>query len=121
MGERVLIRMGFAASTLGSGSTPTSATRHFAFPSLTALREEMLGEGTEYLGIYGAEVEVDGTVEADTTVLCFPFAEQAGEGKELEAAFPVGVALLVQPLRESAVEVGVDQTLQQVIVLDRNL
>jgi len=63
---------------------------------------------------------VGGTVEPDATVPHLPFPEQAGEGEELEAARSVGVTLFMQPFGERAVEVGVDQTLQQVVVLDRN-
>jgi hypothetical protein len=98
--------------------------RHAAFRAAEpdgGFREEMLGEGTEYFGIHGAELEVGGTVEPHSPVLRLALTEQAGEGEELETALPVGVTLLVQPLRERAVEVGVNQPLQQVIVLDRNL
>jgi hypothetical protein len=65
------------------------------------------------------EEEKLGAQKPDASVLGLAFAEQAGEGKELEVALPVGVSFLMQPLGERVVEVGVDQTLQQVVVLNR--
>ncbi len=59
------------------------------------LRKEVFGKGTEHLSIECSEVEVDRAIELDVTVACFSFAEETGESEELEAAFPVGVSLLM--------------------------
>jgi hypothetical protein len=51
---------------------------------------------------------VSRVVEPDATILGLALAEQAAEGEELETAFSVGVAFLMQPTRERPIEVGVD-------------
>ena len=78
----------------------------------------MLSKRAEYVRIHRAEVEVNGSGEPDTAVLGLTLTEETREGEELEVALSVGVSFLMQPLRECMVKVGVDQTLQQVIVLD---
>jgi hypothetical protein len=81
----------------------------------------VFGEGAEHFGVERAEIEMDGTIEPDAAVLRHAFAEETGEGEKLESALSVSVAFFVQPLREGAVQVVVDESLQQVVVLNRDL
>jgi hypothetical protein len=86
---------GLSAFISGSGSTPTSATRHSELPSLTAGFVSKCSAKEPSTGVHRAEVEVDRAIEPDVAVPRLPFAKETGEGEELEAALAVGVALLV--------------------------